>query len=85
MKSKNKKIPWAFYIAFGWVLGCYSSTALYFQYKEFGLFGLCILGTIGLLLGILYFHNKQYIYSANEPEKPKKSLKNRILTGAKEK
>lgn len=32
MKNNNKG-PGAFYIAFGWVLGCYSSVALYFECK----------------------------------------------------
>ena len=80
---KNNKSPGSFYIAFGWVLGCYTSVALYFYYKELGLWGLCTLGTLGLLLGTLYYHNKQHIYSANEPEKSKKPLKDRIFNGGK--
>jgi mannose/fructose/N-acetylgalactosamine-specific phosphotransferase system component IIC len=72
---KNNRSQGAFYIAFGWVLGCYSSVALYFFYKELGLYILCILGTLGLLASVLYYHNKQHIYSANEPEKTKKSVK----------
>jgi len=79
---KNNKVPRAFYIAFGWVLGCYTSMVSYLNYKEYGLWGLCILSTGGLLLSVLYYHNK-LVEPEIEPEKQKKSLKDRIFNGGK--
>jgi len=74
---KNNKVPGAFYIAFGWVLGCYTSVALYFYYKELGLWILCVLGTIGLLGSVFYYHSRQQIQAG--PDKPKKLIKDRIF------
>ena len=71
---KNNKGPGAFYITIGWVLGCYSSLVSYFQYRELGLWILCILGTLGLLAGVLYYHSKQnLLYSQTAPKKPKEN------------
>ncbi|MBE3095381.1 MAG: hypothetical protein IMZ52_10155 [Actinobacteria bacterium] len=40
---------------------------------EFGLYILCILGTVGLLAGIWHYHNKQHDSSQTDPKKAKET------------
>ena len=76
-KNNNNKGPRLFYLGLGWVLGCYTSMVTYLQSQELGLWGLVVLGTLGLVLGVVYLHNRQFL----SDEQGRSSLRDRIFNG----